>query len=167
MIYSIVFSPHNSIQDNCFLSTVCQALSLESSVLRVILERSHLGFCTASRTKFWSQNPTNSTSGTPPQYSQICLLTALPWCWPSSFLTQKNAAASCVFGPPLSVHFHTKAARSDHELIMQRPSMAPHYLQKTASTLDSSTSLAPHYLCTSKFLGFLPSPFPHPTSPWQ
>lgn len=38
MIYSIVFLPHNSTQDNRFLSTVCQALSLESSVLRVILD---------------------------------------------------------------------------------------------------------------------------------
>lgn len=37
MIYSIVSLPHNSIQDNCFLSTVCQALSL------VIRSQNHLG----------------------------------------------------------------------------------------------------------------------------
>lgn len=133
--------------------------------LRVIRSQSHLGaesswilhsishkiLITKSH-QFYPWNATPVFPDLPPYCPPMVLV--------SLFLAQKNAAASCVFGPPLSVHFHTKAVRSDREVIMQRPSMVPHYLQKTASTLDSSTSLAPHYLCTSKFPGFLPSPFP-------
>ena len=44
-----------------------------------------------------------------PPISQICLLTVLPWFWPSSFLTQENAAVWHAFWPPSAIRFHTKA----------------------------------------------------------
>ena len=167
MIYSIVFLPHNSIQDNCFLSTVCQALSLQSSVLRVILERSHLGFYTVSNTKVWSQNPINSTSEniTPnfPDLPPYCLamVLALLISHPG-----KCSSLTCFLASIGNPFPHQGTHRPAHEL-MQRSSMASHYLQKTASTLDSSANLAPalpSHFQVSGTPAFSPSPTrPPPT----